>query len=122
MLGIGNQIQRPPTDTAAVATYCLIDDLLQSVGHDEPARRRVSDAEVIATALVAMRTFGGNFVSARVFLRSYAYVPQVLSKSQFNRRLHQAAPLLRLLLALLPEVYKKQSEEDIYLVDSFPIN
>ena len=108
-------------DTAVVATYCLTDDLLQAVGHDECSRRRVSDAEVITTALVAVRLFSGNFVSARAFLKSHGYIPKMLSKSQFNRRLHRAAPLLRLLFALLAEVHKKQTEEDVYLIDSFPI-
>ena len=110
-------------DTAVVATYCLTSgDLLQAVGHAECSRRRVSDAEVITTALVAVRTFGGNFVSARAFLKSHGYIPKMLSEeSQFNRRLHRAAPLLGLLFALLAEVHKKQTEEDVYLIGSFPI-
>ena len=88
-------IRRSPMDTAVVATYCLTSgDLLQAVGHAECSRRRVSDAEVITTALVAVRLFSGNFVSARAFLESHGYIPRMLSKSQFNRRLHRAAPLL----------------------------
>jgi len=79
----------------------------------------MSDAEVIATALVAMRLFGGNFASARLYLESEGYVPRMLSKSQFNRRLHRAASLLPLLFGTLACWWKAQAEEDIYLVDSF---
>jgi hypothetical protein len=84
----------------------------------------MSGAEVIATALVAMRLFGGNFVggnfaSARLYLESEGYVPQMLSKSQFNRRLHRVAPKLKSLFLILARVHKTQSDEDVYLVDSF---
>jgi hypothetical protein len=43
----------------------------------------------------------------------------MLSKSQYNRRLHRAAPLLRRLFRWLALIHKRSAEEDIYLVDSF---
>lgn len=43
-----------------VAFYCIIDDLLEKIGHREDSRRIMSDAEVITTALVAARFWGGN--------------------------------------------------------------
>jgi transposase len=46
---------------------------------------------VITSALVAARLFGGNFATARAFLESHGYIPDMLSKSQYNRRLHRAA-------------------------------
>ena len=81
----------------------------------------MSDAEVIATALVAMRLFGDNFASARPYLESEGHVPRMLSKSQFNRRLHRVAPKLKCLFLILARVHKTQSDEDVYLVDSFPV-
>jgi hypothetical protein len=81
----------------------------------------MSDAEVIATALVAMRLFGDNFASARPYLESEGYVPRMLSKSQFNQRLHRVAPKLKCLFLILARVHKTQSDEDVYLVDSFPV-
>lgn len=41
-------------------------------------------------------------------------------KSQYNRRLHRAAPLLRRLFRLLALIHKRSTEEEIYLIDSFP--
>ena len=43
-----------------VAIYCIVDDLLKASHHPEDCRRIMSDAEVITTALVAARFFGGN--------------------------------------------------------------
>ena len=106
-------------DIQVIILYCLTDDMLHGLGHSEPPQRSMSDAEVIATALVAMRLFGGNFASARLYLESEGYVPRMLSKSQFNRRLHRVAPKLKSLFLILARVHKNQSDEDVYLVDSF---
>ena len=45
-----------------IAIYCFIDDYLK-IGHPkEGARRKLNDAQIITTALVAARYFSGNFV------------------------------------------------------------
>jgi hypothetical protein len=80
----------------------------------------MTDAEVITTALVAVRLFGGNFATARAFLESHGYIPDMLSKSQHNRRLQRAASRLRRLFRWLARIHKHRTEEDIYLIDSFP--
>lgn len=108
-------------DIQVIIIYCLTDDMLHGLGHTEPPQRSMSDAEVIATALVAMRLFGGNFASARLYLESEGYVPRMLSKSQFNRRLHRVAPKLKCLFLILARIHKTQSDEDVYLIDSFPV-
>ncbi len=94
-------------DTKVIVTYCLTDEMLQASGHTEPWQRSASDAEVLTTALVAMHFFGGNFASARAFLKTSGYIPRTLSKSQFNRRLHRAAPLLKTLFLMLAQVHKE---------------
>jgi hypothetical protein len=110
-------------NTTLTLTYCLIDDMLQALRHQEPSQRRVSDAEVMTTALCAVRFFHGNFATARLFLCEEGYIPQMLSKSQFNRRLHQNAGLFEQLFQGLAAFFKaRESEaEGIYLIDSFPV-
>ena len=66
--------------------YCIIDDLLKAKGHREDARRRMSDAEVLTTALVSAQFFGSNMEHARRFMRSTGLIPQMLSRSRLNRR------------------------------------
>jgi hypothetical protein len=41
-----------------IAMYCIVDDLLKGIGHQEDSRRKVSDSEVIATSIVAALYFG----------------------------------------------------------------
>ncbi len=45
-------------DTTIIATYCLCDDLLQGLHHQEDPQRRMRDAEVMTVAFVAVLYFG----------------------------------------------------------------
>lgn len=110
-------------DTTLIVTYCLIDDMLQATGHREALQRRLSDAEVMTTALCAARFFHGNFATARLFLHQHGYIPQMLSKSQFNRRLHRTAGLFERLFQGLATFFKEQETdaEGLFLIDSFPV-
>ncbi len=35
-----------------ISIFCLIDDILQGIDHKDDVRRRVSDSEIILTAIV----------------------------------------------------------------------
>ena len=56
-------------DDQIVAIYCLCDDVLKALHHDEDPPRPMSDAEVMTTALVAALYFGGNWERARDLLQ-----------------------------------------------------
>ena len=101
--------------------YCIIDDLLKARGHIDDVRCELSDAEVITTALVAARYFGGNIEHARAFLRETGLMPRMLSRSRLNRRLHAVADLAHTLFHQLGAVLKEASTSVKYLLDSFPV-
>jgi hypothetical protein len=44
-----------------ISIYCITDDLLKLLGKKEDERRKMTDAEVITTAIVAVKFFGGQF-------------------------------------------------------------
>ena len=108
-------------DHQVTATYCLVDDFLRATGHREPADRAVSDAEVLTVALVAARTYRGNSEAAWRVLTEYGYMTRRLSRSQFNRRLHAAAPLAERLFEALAEVWKAAGDDGAFAVDSMPV-
>ena len=80
-------------DTQIIAIYCLCDDMLKGLHHFEDQQRQMSDAEIMTTAIVAVLYFKGNFCLASHFLYESHYIPGMLSKSRFNRRLHAIAEL-----------------------------
>ena len=104
-----------------VAIYCIVDDLLKASQHREDCRRRMSDAEVITTALVATRFFGGNQAQACQYLKEQGLIPNMLGKSRFNRRLHNLANLIYDLQQQLGQMWMLLTQTSEYLLDSFPV-
>ena len=108
-------------DTQIVVVFCLCDDMLKALHHPQDRQCRMSDAEVMTTAIVAMLYFKGNFCLSSRFLLDFGYVPNMLSKSRFNRRLHRIAELFLTLFLRLGASWKQLNERSTYIVDSFPI-
>jgi hypothetical protein len=108
-------------DTQIIAVFCLCDDLLKALRHHEDPQCRMSDAEIMTVAIVAALHFRGNFELARYMLNEQGYLPVVLSRSRFNRRLHRLADLFLVLFDLLGETWRDLNESSLYAIDSFPI-
>lgn len=108
-------------DERIIAIYCLCDDCLKALHHVEDAQCQMCDAEVMTTAIVAAVFFRGNFESARMYLYEHQFIPTMLSKSRFNRRLHRIGDLFLTLFAVLGETWKELNAQSIYSIDSFPI-
>jgi uncharacterized protein YqgQ len=108
-------------DEKIIATFCLCDDLLRAIGHQESPQCHMNDAEVMTTALVAALFFRGNHECARVMLKQYGYIPQMLGKSRFSRRLHRVKSVFVILFDLLGYTWKNLTSDSIYIIDSIPI-
>ena len=108
-------------DTQIILVYCLCDDLLKAMHHQEDIQCRMSDAEVMTVALVAALYFRGNFALAGRMLSAHGYLPVMLEKSRFSRRLHRIKPWFLTLFALLGEHFKEMNEASVYVIDTFPI-
>ena len=73
-----------------IATFCLCDDLLKATWHQESSfPRQLNDAEIMTIALVAASCFQGRHDPARFMLAQHGYIPDEISKSRFNLRLHR---------------------------------
>ncbi len=105
-----------------IGIFCLIDDLFKEIGHQEDARRSVSDSEIAVTAIVSALYFGGNQFHAINFMKSHGYIPKMLDKSRFNRRLHQIGGLLYTLFSQVGKYLSSMSCERHYILDSFPVS
>jgi hypothetical protein len=108
-------------DDTIIATFCLCDDLLKVMHHQEDRQCQMNDAEIMTTALIASLFFRGNHESARAMLRQYGYIPHMLSKSRFSRRLHRMKELFIVLFDLLAQIGKTLNRDAIYVIDSIPI-
>jgi Transposase DDE domain len=108
-------------DDKILALYCLCTDFLKALHHREDRQQKMTDAEVMTTALVAMVFFGGNFAHARALLGTRQYMPRMLSRGRCNRRLHVIQELFVTLFHDLGEAWKELNVESVYVIDSFPV-
>jgi len=108
-------------DTQIIVVFCLCADMLKSLHHDEDRQCQMSDAEVMTTAIVAMLYFKGNFCLASRYMYEQRYMPNMLSRSRFNRRFHRIAALFLTLFLRLGETWKKLNDKSVYVIDSYPI-
>lgn len=104
-----------------ILVYCLCDDLLEAFAHHEDTQCQISDAEVMTIAIVAALYFRGNYTLARLMLKEQGYIPGMLGKSRFSRRLHRVKHHFLTLFNVLGEVWKEESEENIYVIDTYPM-
>lgn len=108
-------------ESKIIALYCIVDDMLKGIHHYEDSRIRVSDSEVITTAFVSVLYFGGHLDHARCFMKLKGYVPQMLDKSRFCRRLHRLGDLLISMFFQLGKDLKDMAGASEYVLDSFPV-
>lgn len=108
-------------DDKIIATFCLCDDLLKAMHHQENRQCQMNDAEILTTAFTAALFFRGNHESARAMLKQHGYIPYMLSKSRFNRRLHRIKEIFIVVFDLLAQTWKTLNTEAVYMIDSLPI-
>lgn len=108
-------------DDQIVAIYTIVNDLLQGMNHHEDRQCRMNDSEVLTTGVVAALFFGGRFETARRFLQERGYIPAMLSKSRFSRRIHRISRFVPTLVDVLGEHWKGLNKDSIYAIDTFPV-
>lgn len=108
-------------DTTIVAVYAISDDVLKGLHHREDPQVEMTDAEIMTTGIVAALFFGGNYENARDMLNEQGYIPRMLSKSRFSRRLHRIKSVFLQLFAMLGEHWKALNAGSVYSIDTFPV-
>ena len=91
------------------------------MNYKDAVSRKTTDAEIITVILLAAQYFGGNIEHSLSFVRSTGLMPNMLSKSRFNRRMHQIGELLSELFFHVGQVLKELNIDSSYSIDSFPV-
>jgi len=108
-------------DDTIIATFCLCDDLLKAMHHQENRPCQMNDAEIMTTAVIASLFFRGNHESARAMLKQHGDIPHMVSKSRFSRRLHRLKEIFISLFQLLAQIWKTLNTAAVYVIASLPI-
>lgn len=109
-------------EAEAIVAYVVCDDTIKFLGIKENIQTKMNLAEVMTTAIISAIEYSGNFEKARRALKSTAYIPKMLSKSQLNRRLLRISKnVWEAVLERLSCEREKQGLSKEFIVDSFPV-
>ena len=103
-----------------IAIYCFIDDFFKAVGRKDDTHCKLTDAEILTTALIGARYFHGNLHTACEYMQEQHKV-KMIDKSGFIRRLHKLQDQLTALFLALGNTLKELNTSCRYLIDSFPV-
>jgi hypothetical protein len=104
----------------AIAIYCFIDDFFKTIGRKTDPHCKMSDAEILTTALMSARYFYGNLASGMLYMKQHQGVAMI-DKSGFIRRLHGLRQVMLALFYSLAQTLKELNTQSQYLIDSFPV-
>jgi hypothetical protein len=105
-----------------ITVFCIIDDVLNSIGFSDDKQVQITTPEVMTIAITAAMFFAGNLEITRVFFGEQRYIKKIISKSQFNRRLHAIdESLWETVNYVLSQGFISQNKTQEYVVDSFPV-
>ena len=101
-------------DDKIIAIFCLCDDLLKAMHHQEDRQCQMNDAEIMTTAFIAALFFRGNHESARAMLKQHGYIIHMVRKSRFSRRLHRIKDVFIIFFNLLAQTWKILNTDAVY--------
>jgi hypothetical protein len=108
-------------DDEILTIYYLSDELLKAFGYRDHPHCAMNGAEIMTVAIVAVRHCGGNFAQARRWLHAPHWMPVMLGKSRFSRRLHRIKGYFLTFFYFLSISWKENNHDQIYNIDTFPI-
>lgn len=101
--------------------YAIIDDLLKASGHKFDKRARMSDSELLFTAVISAFYFHGNWKGTLDFLCGFHLLGHRIDKSRISRRLQQLSEVADELIGFFSYYLTTVKAEKEFILDSAPI-
>ena len=108
-------------DEKIIAMYCLCDDLLKALHHRRGHTTSDDGCRGNDYRLGCCLVLAWEPRSARLLCQERGLISPMLSKSRYNRRLHNIKDMFIVLLNLLGTVWKELNTSLTYVMDSFPV-
>jgi len=109
-------------ETKTIVTYVVCDEVVKLLGIREDPQIKMTLAEIMTVAIISAIQYSGNLEKARRALSCINYIPNMLSKSQLNRRLHGTSDdIWNAVLKRLSIEFEKCNLEQEFVIDSCPI-
>ncbi len=72
-----------------IMIFCFCDDYFKSKEINDWHNVKLATSEVMLTYVIAMRFFYGSLATARNFFHEHKYIPNAMSPSGLNKRIHK---------------------------------
>lgn len=103
-----------------IATYCLIDEMLKGLQVKNDVRAKITNAEILTMAYLAVSDFNGNYRKAHLYLNpSKLFFP--IDYSRFIRRINELHTVIETVFGYLSTLFSTLHPSQIYAIDSFPV-
>jgi hypothetical protein len=100
-----------------------LSDFLEKEKKSHHKAQQMTDSEILTFAISSAMFFYGNHEKTRPFLLGYGCIPNILIKSQLNRRFHAFDECFwKSLLSLITQSLMHYENSNEYAVDSFPVS
>ena len=110
-------------ESYATIVYVISDEVLRILNVKDDPQSKMSNAEVMAFAIVTAKFFSGNYKMARYLCKKLKLFPTILSNSRLNRRIHNIAwDYWYAIFRFLSFLSKQTRETQYFAVDSFPVS
>ena len=108
-------------ETEITVFYTVCDNMLKTMNFRDDCQAGMNTAEVMTVVLTAARFFCGNIRTSAVFLSEHGYIPDMLSESRLNRRIHATdESAWENLFLTLADIFKA-AEDGEHIIGSFPV-
>ncbi len=108
-------------ETGITMFYAVCDNMLKTTDFRDDCQAKMNTAEVMTVVLTAARFFCGSIRTSAVFLSEHGYIPDMLSESRLNRRIHATdESAWENLFLTFADVFKAAAGGE-HITDSFPV-
>jgi len=103
-----------------IAIYCLIDEMLKGLHVKNDVRAKITNAEILTMAYLAVSDFNGNYRKAHLYLNpTKLFCP--IDYSRFIRRINELHNIVETVFGYLSQLFVSIHPSQIYAIDSFPV-
>ena len=103
-----------------IAIYCLIDEMLKGLQVKNDVRAKITNAEILTMAYLAVSDFNGNYRKAHLYLNPTKLFSPI-DYSRFIRRINELHTAVETVFGYLSRLFVSIHPSQIYAIDSFPV-
>ena len=101
--------------------YCICDEVVKALNIKDDSQCQMSSSEIMTFALMSAMLYGCDYRKTRLVASVLRYFNKILSHSRLVKRIHKIPSQAWYMVFFSLQVFLKNKENSLFIVDSFPI-